>query len=366
MNTNQQQFFQLIRYSLHPDAPVPDIHTDKEWEALFEMANKQSIIGILTQGLHRMPKDLQPQLNTQLAWNVPSEYIKDNNIKAYNILHKVKKHLEKDGWECCILKGQGNSLIYPNAYCRSVGDIDVWIRRKGIVQSQDERANAVLTYARKAMGNPDYCYHHVEFEKCEGIDIELHYRPSFMFNLKHNKRLQQWFESHANEQFAHQVETPNGHGSIAIPTRQFNAVFQLSHLANHFFHEGIGLRQLLDYYYQIRTDEQIEIPSELGLNSFLAAVMYILQEVFALEDKYLLIQPDAKSGAFFLKEMMEGGNFGKYDNRILANSRANAVTKNIQRTYRDIRTACYFPSESLSEPVFRFWHYYWRLKHRER
>ena len=38
-------------------------------------------------------------------------------------------------------------------------------------------------------------------------------------------------------------------GEIAIPTVEFNLIFQLTHIYAHLMNEGIGLRQLLDYYY---------------------------------------------------------------------------------------------------------------------
>ena len=34
-----------------------------------------------------------------------------------------------------------------------------------------------------------------------------------------------------------------------IPTVEFNIIFQLTHIYSHLMNEGIGLRQLVDYYY---------------------------------------------------------------------------------------------------------------------
>ena len=60
-----------------------------------------------------------------------------------------------------------------------------------------------------------------------------------------------------------------------------------------------------------------------------------------------------------LSEILRGGNFGHYD---VENQKANtAIKKNIQRLKRDVRMVGYFPSECLWEPVFRTWHYFWRM-----
>lgn len=45
------------------------------------------------------------------------------------------------------------------------------------------------------------------------------------------------------------ISLPDGAGDIAVPTTAFNVVYQLSHLYHHFFDEGIGMRQIIDYYF---------------------------------------------------------------------------------------------------------------------
>ena len=50
------------------------------------------------------------------------------------------------------------------------------------------------------------------------------------------------------EQFSHRVMLGE-QGEIAIPTVEFNLIFQLTHIFSHLMNEGIGLRQLVDYYY---------------------------------------------------------------------------------------------------------------------
>ncbi len=65
--------------------------------------------------------------------------------------------------------------------------------------------------------------------------------------MLYNRRLQHWFTRMAAEQFANEVTI--GGRPVAVPTPVFNAVYQLTHIYNHLFYEGIGLRQLLDYHY---------------------------------------------------------------------------------------------------------------------
>ncbi len=75
----------------------------------------------------------------------------------------------------------------------------------------------------------------------------------------------------------------------------------------------------------------------------------------------MIFEPDEKRGRVLFAEIMKGGNFGHYD---AENQKANnAIKKNVQRIKRDMRMMRYFPSECLWEPVFRVYHYFWRLRY---
>lgn len=79
--------------------------------------------------------------------------------------------------------------------------------------------------------------------------------------------------------------------------------------------EEIGLRQLLDYYYVLISDDLLLIRDrvqkelkELGLWKFAGAIMYIMQEVFGMPASRLIVPPNEKYGRFVLNEVLEAGN----------------------------------------------------------
>ena len=108
-----------------------------------------------------------------------------------------------------------------------------------------------------------------------------------------------------------------------------------------------------------RVQEELK---ELGLWKFAGGIMYIMQEVFGLPASRLIVPPNEKYGRFVLNEVLEAGNFGKHDARNRFGR--SKLGHNLQRVYRDMRLVRYFPAEALSEPFFRVWHFFWRLKHR--
>lgn len=92
----------------------------------------------------------------------------------------------------------------------------------------------------------------------DGVPIELHFN-----NPLYHARLQKWFKRNADLQCSDVVSLPDGTGEIAIPTTAFNVVYQLTHLYHHFFDEGIGMRQIIDYYYVVNNDELLVIKDTL-------------------------------------------------------------------------------------------------------
>ena len=230
------------------------------------------------------------------------------------------------------------------------------------------------------------------------------------------------------KQFSHRVMLGE-QGEIAIPTVEFNLIFQLTHIFSHLMNEGIGLRQLVDYYYVLcdfykvyqksskitpslftlkegstshpdpltlrgeggnrptRCSEPLRSkdggPSkvspncagwdrlgvlqkelkELGLWKFAGGIMYIMQEVFGMPASRLIVPPNEKYGKFVLNEVLEAGNFGRHDARNRFGR--SQLGHNLQRVYRDIRLVRYFPAEALCEPLFRIWHFFWRMKNKK-
>ena len=155
-----------------------------------------------------------------------------------------------------------------------------------------------------------------------------------------------------------------------MPTNSFNRIFILLHIYRHLFEEGIGLRQLLDYYYVLQqgfTEQEkaatLQQLKELKMVRFAGAVMHVLKKVFAMDEKYFLTTPLEKEGDFLLKEILAGGNFGKYSQRYEAEMNGNLLQRAFARTAHNMIFARSYPSETLAAQPFRIWHYFWRKKY---
>ena len=287
------------------------------WQKLYSFASKQALLGLCFEGIERLGEEYPEELKRNpigrellMTWMGKAQQIRRQNRKVNLVASKLFSMLREDGLRCCILKGQGNALMYPNAYSRNPGDIDVWVNA-----SREQ----ITEYAKKhfELGD-DIRYQHIE-TSVDGVPVELHFFPCTMNNPIYNARLQKWFKRNADLQCLNVVSLPDGIGEIAIPTTAFNVIYQLTHLYHHFFDEGIGMRQIIDYYYVVNNDELLVIKDtlqrelqHLGLWKFARAVMYVLHEALGLLEEKMIAPMDEKRGKLLLTEIQNGGNFGQH------------------------------------------------------
>ena len=450
MLKQQKIFFDFLRFCIGSAKEIPDSLKEADWKELYAIAKKQALLGVLFYGIQRLPKQLAPEQKLLMQWMVMAEQIRKQNIRLFQDSVKVCQNFENEGFANCILKGQGNALLYPDPYMRTPGDIDIYLsggRRK------------IMKYVDQVCPNQVMRYHHVDFPVMKTA-IEVHFTPSYMFCPIHNRRMQKWFEEVLGEQCNHRVSLPDGYGEIHVPQVSFNVIYILSHLYRHIFTEGIGLRQLLDYYYVVcdfckvyqissnhlsnfsnhpvplskegstfspspsssgsgdvtalRCSEPLRSkdggPSKvspgcagwdrldaigdttsacsldagsssfsacssvaldvvqrelkhLGLWKFAQAVMFVMKEVFGLSEDWMIASMDEKEGRFLLDEIMRGGNFGQYDDRMGSKVGESKIHRYFRMNLRNLRFVKHYPAEALSEPLFRTWFAVWKKIH---
>lgn len=373
MTDIQNKFFQILRCVINKDIDVPKLSVT-EWKQIYDIAQKQSLVAVIFPILEKATSPSDDETEKELFKKIVLKWfghvraiVRINHNVSANVV-KVAEKFSHGGFESCLLKGQGNGLLYPQPNLRTPGDIDILIRPK--MANHDTRnvitdVKKTIEYVRAQYQDTKASYHHIEYPQFNGTEIEVHYRPSFMFNFMFNSRLQQFYADMADEQFHNRKKIADG--KVAVPIAEFNKVFLLSHIYNHLFNEGIGLRQLLDYYYVLENDVEDSTDynilfSYLGIRHIAGAIMWILIECFGMTPGKALVPVDESRGLFVLNEILQGGNFGKYDMRYKFGE--GALGRNLQRLYRDCRLLRYFPSEAISEPIFRLWHFIWRQRHK--
>lgn len=328
-----------------------------QWREIYQLAVSQTLVGVLYLAIERLPEEQRPPKEVLFQWYMMKERI----VQANRLLNKraveTMEFFHKNSFECCILKGQGVATLYPNPLLRTSGDIDIWLsggRKK------------IYNFARSRVGLQGLTYQHIHYPLFQDAEVEVHTTPGHLFSPFTNCKLQRFIDSCSKEQFCHKVELPESVGRICVPTDEFNRIYILLHIYGHLFGEGIGLRQVLDYYYVLRQpateadrENTIRMLKKLGMLRFARAMMWVQQEVLGLEDEYLLIKPDESEGSFLLSEIMQSGNFGKYDSRIDRRNHHKLIPRvwnSIKRNWKFMRR---YPHEMIWDIPFRSWQYVW-------
>ena len=450
------ELFDFLKYCLGAKSDVNKVIAGIDWQMLYSFAFKQALLGLCFDGIERLGKEYPEELKLNpigrellMTWMGKAQQIHRQNMKVNGVAAKLYSKFREDGLRCCILKGQGNALMYPNPYSRTSGDIDVWVNA-----SREQ----ITEYAKKHFEiGDDIRYHHLE-TSLDGVPVELHFFPGIMNNPIYNARLQKWFKRNADLQCSNVVSLPDGIGEIAIPTTAFNVIYQLTHLYHHFFDEGIGMRQIIDYFLVLNdfsknvflnnnlsnpsvslskgsstshpsplSSEERDVtalrcseplrskdggPSKvspdcagwdrrdaigdtssasgssasstavtssastaldvvqrelkyLGLWKFAGAVMYVLHEALGLSEEKMIVPLDEKRGKLLLAEILNGGNFGKHFTKYGHFTQQGMAKKYFLKIWRNMHFVRYYPAEALSEPIFRTWHFFWRMKNKK-
>lgn len=357
MDSQQRIFLDFLQFCIGDVDRIPVSVKGADWRVLYAIAQKQAIVGVLFHGISQLPKELAPEPSILMKWMMMSQRIRQQNVRAFVDSERVCARFRQKGFRNCILKGQGVALLYPDPYMRTPGDIDIYL---------DGGRKKIMAYINNVCPNQVVRYHHVDFPVMR-TEIEVHFTPSYMFFPLHNRRMQKWFGRVMDLQCSNAVSLPDGYGEITVPTISFNVIYNLSHLYRHVFTEGIGLRQLIDYYYIVNNDELLGIRDSLqrelkhlGLWKFAGAVMYVLHEVLGLPKENMIAPMDHKEGKFLLDEIMCGGNFGQYDDRLGCKDNEGKVHRYFRMNLRNLRFVKHYPTEALSEPLFRTWFALWK------
>ena len=153
----------------------------------------------------------------------------------------------------------------------------------------------------------------------------------------------------------------------SYPCLAFDRVFILLHCYRHMNGSGVGLRQIMDYYYvlmqgftQEEKDESVSWIRKLGMYRFASGLMWLLQEVFGLNEDHQLMKPDEKEGRFILQEVLLTGNMGHSDARDWG-SRNTPFSRFFHNLRRDFHLVGHYPHEEFWQPFFSVWLYFWRL-----
>ena len=383
------------------------------------MAERQRLLGICFYGVKKIASPLpSPEGKGESFYDgenrvgIPEELydywlgtaalIQQQNQRMNKYTEETVKLFRENGFPCCVMKGQSVARLYneerrtkderPNesnslGMFRQSGDIDIWVtggREK------------LCEFSMQRFGRVDgMTYHDVHIPLWKDTEVEAHFKPGNMFNPFHDKKLRKFFKQYE----------PTMDSSIEAPA-EFNVFYILQHCFKHFLERGIGMRQVMDYFFvlqeykkseecRVKSEELVDLLRQFGMLKFTKAMMWVLMHVFECHNEsltptpspegkgiydndkptpnpslkgrenlnwrerypWMIVEPDEKEGKFVLKEIMHTGNFGKFDKRYNWNIKS-PLKRFIANQKWNVHLITHYPSEILWSPFFNIYRYF--------
>ena len=242
-----QDFCSLLQIATGKQTLLSHVLSDEEWKNMYHLAKKQALLGIAFEGVKKLPQEQWPTGDIVLTWTTATEGVKRRNMRTTDVCLRLTKELAKEGFEVCILKGQANHVYYDRlsseqslGMLRVCGDVDAWIWPKEEVKHP---VRTIINYCKHNNILVSLCHLHAEVKPVCGVPIEIHFRPSFLNAPWRNRCFQKLFQTAKFEE----VEIDKC-GMVKKLRVDYDLIFQMNHIYRHLLDEGVGLRQVFDFY----------------------------------------------------------------------------------------------------------------------
>jgi len=237
LDNNTQAFFELVRAGLWEKEVRIEKYGIIDYGAIFQLATEQSIVGLVACGLEYVA-DVNVPHELALQFVGQTLQIEQRNKTMNEFVVKLINILQKAGVSTLLVKGQGIAQCYERPLWRSCGDVDLFI-------NEDNYRSAAALLTLMATSIDEYIPETKHLSMIiDGWKVELH--GSLRSQL--GKRIDSVIDEVQEDTFSFgnmRVWEENG-VPIFLPSPDNDIIFIFCHILQHFFREGIGLRQICD------------------------------------------------------------------------------------------------------------------------
>lgn len=237
-NRRIEVFFTLLRAGLWGNGNL-NIRIDGTtgWQEVYRLATEQSVLGLVLAGLEH--SDVKPPKELLLQWIGKVQVIEQRNKDMNAFVADLIEKLRKNEIYALLVKGQGVAQCYEKPLWRSCGDVDLFLSDENYKKAKDY----LITFASSVEKEAGATQH--LGMTIDGWVVELH------GNLNDNlsSRVKYLLEGIKRESFyGGQVRSwINEDTQIFLMKEENEILYGFIHFLNHFYKEGVGLRQICDW-----------------------------------------------------------------------------------------------------------------------
>ena len=244
MNKNQKAFFEILKAGLWSDHRLVSsskFHAsgDVDWVEVYQLAEEQSVVGLVATGIDCLPPDARPPQELTLQIIGEALQIEQQNKDMNKFLVELIEKLRGAGVYALLLKGQGIAQCYDKPLWRSCGDVDLFLSEENYI-----KAKSVLMPLAGAIED-EYVYtKHLGMTLKDWV-VELH----GTLRCKLSPRIDKTLDEIQRDTFCQGNVRSwlNGRSQVFLLSPENDAAYVFTHFLNHFYKEGLGLRQICDW-----------------------------------------------------------------------------------------------------------------------
>lgn len=238
MNNTQTVLLELVKAGLLGNGN-PDIRIDgtTDWQEVYRLATEQSVLGLVFAGLEH--SEVKPPQVLLLQWIGEVQVIEQQNKAMNQFVAELAEKMRAADIDAILVKGQGVAQCYEKPLWRPSGDVDLFLSEEDY-----DKAKAFLIPLAAKVETEYESSKHLGMT-IDGWTVELH--GSLRGSL--SRRINRELESIQDDTFKRgDVRVwDNGGVPIYLLGKENDIVYVFAHFLNHFYKEGVGLRQICDW-----------------------------------------------------------------------------------------------------------------------
>ncbi len=206
---------------------------------LYQLAEEQSVVGLLTAGLEKIDTVNVPQEDVLILVGEALQ-LEQRNLAMNKFIADLNTNLIKKGVNVVVVKGQGVAQCYERPLWRTSGDIDLIVK-----ETEYQNAKSVMMQMATSVIDEEVAKLHLGMNFGPWI-VEL---QGSLRSMRLPRKLDDIVESvHKNVFENGEIRIwKNNNAEIPLPSPDNDVIFVFAHILKHFFVGGIGLRQVCDW-----------------------------------------------------------------------------------------------------------------------
>lgn len=277
-HVDKAALLQLVRIALlnEPSDDFPSL-SEQQWSVLFLYAVRHKIIGVIHEGMSKLPDSQRPPRRLWLRFCAERDRVEIHSRKRLSVLVNLSQFFDSMGIRTLVLKGAQLASFYPIPYIREYGDLDIY-------QFGDYRKGDALISKHHGIKVSNESPHHTKY-LFQGHTVENHYDFLNTRAFRSNRPL----ESLLKHWIGEECSVSSISSSFYEPSARFNALFLVRHLAGHFAAGQVTVRDLCDWrmflqYAGSMVDwtELYSIYRQYNMHHFVSSLQSIMEDYFAL------------------------------------------------------------------------------------